>query len=116
MRSLLKTEQVVVLLATYFATILLGHPWWLFFALLLFPDISMLGYIAGPRIGAFIYNLFHHQGIAAILILIGWYTPHEWILMAGIIMFGHSAMDRVFGYGLKYFSGFKDTHLGRIGK
>ncbi len=32
------------------------------------------------------------------------------------IQLGHSAMDRVFGYGLKYTTGFQDTHLGKIGK
>lgn len=31
-------------------------------------------------------------------------------------MLGHSAMDRLFGYGLKYNKGFKYTHLGEIGR
>ncbi len=116
MRTLLNTEHLAVLLACYAATLVLGHPWWLFFALLLLPDIGMLGYAAGQRAGAICYNLFHHQGIAAILIIAGWYTQLEWLVLAGIVVLGHSAMDRMFGYGLKYFSGFKDTHLGPIGK
>lgn len=116
MRTLLNTEQFLLLLACYAATLLLGHAWWLFFALLLLPDVGMLGYLAGPRAGAITYNLFHHQGIAAILILAGWFAQLDWFLLAGIVMLGHSAMDRLFGYGLKHFSGFQDTHLGRIGK
>lgn len=76
----------------------------------------MLGYLAGARLGAIVYNILHHQGIAAVLILLGWYGQYEWVLLAGIVMLGHSTMDRLFGYGLKHFSGFKHTHLGPIGK
>lgn len=76
----------------------------------------MLGYLAGARVGAIVYNIFHHKGIAAVLILLGWYGQYEWVLLAGIVMLGHSTMDRLFGYGLKHFSGFKHTHLGPIGK
>lgn len=116
MRTLLNTEHLAVLFACYAATLLLGHSWWLFLAVLLLPDIGMLGYVAGPRVGAVCYNIFHHQGIAAALIIAGWYAQLEWVLLAGIVVLGHSAMDRALGYGLKYFSGFKDTHLGSIGK
>lgn len=116
MRTLLNTEHLAIFATCYVATLFLGHSWWLFFALLLLPDIGMAGYLAGPRAGAALYNLFHHQGIAAALILAGWFARLDWMLLAGLIMLGHSAMDRLFGYGLKHFSGFQDTHLGRIGK
>jgi len=33
-----------------------------------------------------------------------------------LILAAHIAAARALGYGLKYASGFKDTHLGRIGK
>ena len=35
--------------------------------------------------------------------------------VAGIILFTHSNMDRILGYGLKYPDDFKHTHLGWIG-
>jgi len=116
MRILLNTEQFSLLLACYTATLLLGHAWWLFPLLLLLPDVSMLGYLAGPRAGAITYNLFHHQGIGVALIIVGWSAQLPGVLLAGLVLLGHSAMDRSVGYGLKYFSGFQDTHLGRIGK
>lgn len=116
MRTLLHLEHLAILIACYASTVFIGHPWWLFLALLLLPDISMLGYLAGARVGAVVYNIFHHQGIAVALILLGWYGQYDWFFLAGIVMLGHSAMDRIFGYGLKYFSGFKDTHLGQIGR
>jgi hypothetical protein len=36
--------------------------------------------------------------------------------LTGVILFGHSSMDRMMRYGLKYFTGFRFTHLGKIGK
>jgi hypothetical protein len=76
----------------------------------------MLGYLAGNRTGPFVYNFIHHKGIALLVYLLGWYFRQDWVLFTGIILFAHSAMDRMFGYGLKYVTGFKYTHLGRIGK
>ena len=116
MKLLLKLEHVAVLAACYVASLYLGHAWWLFFALLLLPDIGMLGYVVNTKWGAALYNLFHHQGIAVLVIGIGWYTDLRYLLLAGIILLGHSAMDRALGYGLKYASSFQDTHLGKIGK
>ena len=116
MNLLLKLESAGVLLACYVATLAVGHAWWLFFALLLLPDISMVGYVINNKWGAVLYNLFHHQGIAALVIGIGWYTWQQTVLLAGLVLLGHSAMDRMLGYGLKYATGFQDTHLGKIGK
>ncbi len=116
MKLLLKLENAAIFVACYFATLGLGHAWWLFFALLLLPDLSMVGYAINNKWGAFLYNLIHHQGVAMLVIGIGWYTGQQTVLLIGIILLGHSAMDRIFGYGLKYASGFQDTHLGKIGK
>ena len=84
--------------------------------LLLGPDISMIGYAGSNKMGAFMYNVFHHKGIAVVLFVIGLLLPDRTIEITGIILFGHSSMDRMFGYGLKLKEGFKYTHLGLIGK
>ncbi|MFD1629385.1 DUF4260 domain-containing protein [Pseudopedobacter beijingensis] len=115
MKTLLKLEQLAILIMAFLLTLYLGYQWWLFFALLLLPDISMLGYIVNNKIGAFLYNLFHHQGVALFLIAFGYLLLDPKISLAGVILWGHSAMDRLFGYGLKYNKGFKYTHLGEIG-
>ena len=99
--------------------VLFGLPWWIFLLLLLGPDISMLGYLAGNRVGAICYNLFHHKGIAIILIIAGIQLgsyQSDILSISGVVLFGHASMDRMFGYGLKYFQGFKFTHLGNLGK
>lgn len=116
MNQILKLEQAALLIACYIVSMQLGHPWWLFLALLLLPDISMVGYVVNNRWGAVLYNLFHHQGVAVMVIGIGWYAGQPYVLLAGIVLLGHSAMDRMLGYGLKYITSFQDTHLGKIGK
>ncbi len=116
MNKLLKLEELAMLGLCIYALYLLKAEWWFYPLILVAPDISLLGYAAGNKIGAILYNIFHHKGVAIILIMIGFSTNNQWIGIIGIILFGHSSMDRIFGYGLKYFEGFKFTHLGLIGK
>lgn len=95
---------------------LLPYQWWWFWLLILAPDIGMLGYLAGNKWGAFTYNLCHHKGVAIAIYLIGMYLAQPVMQLTGVILFSHSALDRILGYGLKYEKGFKHTHLGEIGK
>jgi len=99
-----------------FAFKLLDFNWWWFLVLLLTPDVGMLGYAVNSKIGAITYNLLHHKGIAIVIYLSGVYLQNEIIQLIGVILFSHSSLDRVFGYGLKYADGFKHTHLGYIGQ
>ncbi|WP_100432986.1 DUF4260 domain-containing protein [Flavobacterium sp. 1] len=116
MKTVIKLEELgLFILGIYFFN-QLEYAWWWFLVLILVPDVSMIGYIFGDKTGAFCYNLAHHRGIAVILYLIGIYCSSSAILLSGVILFAHSAMDRMFGYGLKYKTGFKYTHLGEIGK
>jgi hypothetical protein len=114
MRNLLKLEELALALMAVFAYAGLGQPWWWFFALLLAPDLSALGYLAGPRVGAFTYNLAHHRGLAVLLFVLSVPLASIPLRVAGIILFAHSSFDRVFGYGLKYPDSFSNTHLGPI--
>ena len=38
------------------------------------------------------------------------------LVLVGAVLVGHTGMDRLAGYGLKYPTSFSDTHLGRIGR
>ncbi len=116
MKYILKIEELVLFLACAYGLYVFDFPWWTYLLLFIGPDISMLGYLAGPSVGAFFYNLFHHKAVALALIAVGWQLNSENLVLAGIIIFGHSSMDRMFGYGLKYNDSFKHTHLGVIGK
>lgn len=116
MKTLIRLENAALFMLSIYLFSLLNLDWWWFPVCLLLPDVSMLGYAAGNKTGAISYNFFHHQGIAVAVYLAGIYLENGIVQFIGIILFAHSVMDRFFGYGLKHFSGFKDTHLGRIGK
>ncbi|MBO0948710.1 DUF4260 domain-containing protein [Fibrella forsythiae] len=115
MKSLLKLEEAAQFALSIILFAKLPFVWWLYPALLLLPDVSMIGYAINTAVGAFTYNLFHHKGIAILVGLAGFLLGNSYLLLAGIILFGHSAMDRMMGYGLKYTTGFNVTHLGEIG-
>ncbi|PXY45331.1 DUF4260 domain-containing protein [Flavobacterium hydrophilum] len=116
MNTIAKLEEAALFIFGIYLFSLLRFEWWWFLVLILAPDLSMLGYLFGNKIGALLYNVFHHKGIAVLLYISGSYFKIEYLQLAGIILFSHSAMDRIFGYGLKYEKGFKYTHLGEIGK
>jgi len=114
MKTTLKLEELAQFVFAIYLFSLLPFMWWWFPALLLTPDIGMLGYLGGNRLGAFLYNVFHHKGVAIMMYLVGLYFEVEWIQLTGVILFAHSAFDRLLGYGLKYKKGFKFTHLGDL--
>jgi len=88
---------------------------WLLFALLLFaPDLSALGYLRDNRLGAVTYNIAHTLVLPALLIAVGLWGGNALVVGLALIWFAHSSMDRMMGYGLKYPTEFKDTHLGRV--
>lgn len=116
MKQLIQLEEAALFALGIYGFSLLPFAWWWFLALILVPDFSMVGYLAGNRVGAWVYNLFHQRGVAIAVYLTGCYISNVNIQLAGVILFSHSSMDRMFGYGLKYERGFKFTHLGEIGK
>jgi len=83
---------------------------------LLAPDLSILGYLAGPRIGAVTYNLVHNWALPVGLALVAMVIGEPWPVLAAAAVAAHVGWDRALGYGLKLPTGFKDTHLGRIGR
>ncbi len=91
-----------------------GGSWWLFALLLLAPDVSMAGYLAGPRVGAAVYNVFHSYPLPAALGIFGLLAGAPLAVGVALVWFAHIGMDRMLGYVLKYGCGFKDTHLGRV--
>ena len=93
-----------------------GGPWLLALPLLLVPDVSMVGYLRGPRLGAFTYNLVHNWAIGLAVLGLGVWSGIGAVVLAGAMLIAHVGMDRAAGYGLKLPTSFRDTHLGRIGK
>ncbi len=116
MKKALRIEEVCMFILGVYLFTLLNMDWWWFPALILLPDIGMLGYLKNPKMGSMTYNLLHHKGVAIALYLLGIYLESYILQLIGIVLFSHSAMDRMLGYGLKFEDSFFNTHLGRIGK
>jgi ABC-type Co2+ transport system permease subunit len=93
-----------------------GFSWPVFALLFLAPDLSMLGYLTGPRAGAAVYNFVHTYALALPLALAGFFAALPTLTATGLILIAHIGFDRTLGYGLKYSSAFGDTHLSRIGR
>lgn len=113
-RVLLRAEGLalgVAAIALYFNA---DYPWWLLVALILAPDLAMVGYLAGPSIGALAYDAAHTNVWPIVLVAVGVLAGDRIPIELGLIWFAHIGVDRAIGYGLKYPTGFKDTHLQRV--
>ncbi|MGA9191800.1 MAG: DUF4260 domain-containing protein [Anaerolineales bacterium] len=116
MKNLLKGENLGLFLLSLLLFSQLHFAWWVYPVLILAPDLGVIGYLRSPRVGSFTYNLTHHKGLASLLYIAGMLYSADGLALAGVIMIGHSSIDRVFGYGLKFSDSFQHTHLGWIGR
>ncbi|MEW6404379.1 MAG: DUF4260 domain-containing protein [Chloroflexota bacterium] len=115
MKYLLKLEEALMFGFSIYLFSRLDYAWWWYLLLIMAPDLSMIGYIGGARLGAWTYNLVHHKALGIGILTLGFVLASQPLQLAGLILFGHSSMDRVLGYGLKYSDSFQHTHLGMIG-
>jgi hypothetical protein len=111
---LLRGEGAVLFVLAVALYTRLDASWLLFAVLALAPDLSALGYLAGPRIGAMSYNLAHWAAVPGVLALVGLAADDDTTLAIALIWFAHIAIDRALGYGLKYPTSFRATHLQRV--
>jgi hypothetical protein len=115
-RLLLRLEGAALLIV---AVAMFWHrdgSWWLFAILILVPDLSFLGYFAGPRAGAVAYNAAHATLAPLALAMLGLIAATPTAIPIALIWLAHIGADRMLGYGLKYAAGFGFTHLGRLGR
>lgn len=115
-RTWLRLEGAAVLLAALVAYHACELRWGLFALLFLAPDLSMLGYLAGPRAGAWTYNLAHSYLAPLLLGALAWLNGSDSLTGPALIWSAHLGFDRALGYGLKSAEGFHVTHLGKIGR
>jgi len=111
---LLRVEGGVLLAISALFYWVNGGSWVLFALLILAPDVSMLGYLFGVKWGTVTYNLVHAYPLPAGLAAFGALTGSPLAVSVALVWLAHIGMDRLVGYGLKYTSGFKDTHLNRV--
>jgi hypothetical protein len=91
-----------------------GGSWLLFALLILAPDLSMVGYLAGNSTGALVYDIVHCYALPVALAVYGWLSGNTLALQLALIWIAHIGADRMVGYGFKYPTGFRENHLGRV--
>lgn len=116
MKNLLKLEEAFMFGLSIFLFAKLDYAWWWYPLLILMPDLSMVGYMINTRLGAITYNFIHHKALGISFFVLGVILVNQPLQLTGLILFGHSSMDRTLGYGLKYSDSFQNTHLGVIGR
>ena len=109
-------ENLAIAVAIVVFFVHLHFDWWWLLVFFVAFDISMVGYLVNKRIGAITYNLVHNYFVPAVLLLIYTVTATRGYAFVGLLWAFHVAGDRAQGYGLKFSTGFQDTHLGKIGK
>jgi hypothetical protein len=115
-RLLLRLEGAALLIVAIAMFWQRGGSWRLFAILILAPDLSFFGYLAGPRVGAIVYNAVHATLAPIALALSGVFAASPTTIAVALIWLAHIGADRMLGYGLKYAAGFGFTHLGRVGR
>jgi hypothetical protein len=111
---LLRAEGLALFAAAL--AVFLDRDYSLLLAALVFlaPDLSFAGYLAGPRIGSYAYNALHTTVGPLVLGTVGILADERLATEVALVWLGHIGVDRALGYGLKYPSAFKDTHLERV--
>lgn len=121
-RILLRSEGLAVLVAAGAAFLVsdgasaIGLSWWMLIAVFFAPDLSISGYLAGPRAGAILYNAVHSYIAPLALGAFAFHALGRAPFALCLLWLAHIGFDRALGYGLKYRTGFSNTHLGRIGR
>jgi hypothetical protein len=115
-RLLLRIEGVAMFAASLALYTHNGFSWLLFAVLFLSPDVAMLGYLAGPRVGAAAYNAVHTYLPALALLFAGLIAGLPAATAGALIWIAHIGFDRALGFGLKYATGFGDTHISHTAR
>jgi len=100
MKALLKIEELAQVLLSVYLFSLLPFAWWVFPVFFFAPDVSLIGYVVGARIGAIGYDLVHHKAIAIGAYVVGGMFGIPLLSLIGVLLLGHASLDRVLGYGL----------------
>jgi len=101
MKALTRLEELTLVILSFYLFLSLDYAWWWFPVLFFAPDVSLIGYLLNPMVGAFSYNLIHHKALAILLYLAGSLIQLPGLQLASLILFGHSSLDRFLGFGLQ---------------
>ena len=112
--TLIRLEGLALFVAALALYLHADYSVLLLVALALAPDLSLLAYLAGPRAGAVVYDAVHTSALPIVLGAVGLVAEADVAVQVALIWLAHIGVDRFAGYGLKYPTSFKDTHIGRL--
>lgn len=101
MKTLTQLEELALVLLSFYLFLLLDYAWWWFPLLFFAPDVSLLGYLINRRLGGIVYNFAHYKALAVLLYLSGSLIQLSTLQLAGLVLFGHSSLDRALGFELQ---------------
>lgn len=113
-KNILRAEGLAVFAASLYFYNQLSGNWLLFILLILVSDFSMIGYLKDTKLGSITYNLGHNYILALLIIFAGIFTNNNFLTSLGLILSAHVGADRLLGFGLKYPTNFKDTHIQKV--
>jgi hypothetical protein len=111
---LLRLEGLALLVAALVLYFHADFGWLLLIVLSLAPDLSFAAYAFGPRVGALAYDALHTELFPIALGTVGVVSEADIATKLALIWLVHIGADRLLGYGLKYPTAFKDSHLQRV--
>lgn len=111
---LLRIEGALIFVLSLIFYQSLGARWWVLIAAFLWPDLFMLGYLVSVRLGSQLYNFVHTYILPFALVGVAYYKQSNALMSFALIWLAHIGLDRALGFGLKYPTFFKDTHLQRV--
>lgn len=117
MKRIVSTEYLVAaILVAVFYVVVGEFSWYWLPILFVVVDISVIGYLAGNKVGVLTYNIGHSLIGPALLMAVYIANTNRVVLFIALVWLFHIFVDRSLGYGLKHVAGFQQTHLGPIGK
>lgn len=117
MNCWLRAESLLSLSVLLIAYAKMSGDWRVFCWFFLLPDVSLLAFFFGARIGSIAYNVAHSLLGPLVLSAFGIAAGDQASLVSfSLIWLCHIHLDRSLGYGLKRVGSFRDTHLGAIGR
>ena len=100
-KTFIKLEELTLVVLSFYLFLALDYAWWWFPLLFFVPDASLIGYLINSKVGTVTYNFIHHKALAILLYLLGGFSQLPALQLAGLVMFGHSSLDRALGFELQ---------------
>src|SRR5471032_2250045 len=91
---LLRIEGAAMFACSLFLYRFIGASWPVFFALLLWPDVFMVGYLANAKLVARLYNLVHADALPLALAAVSLGLRQSGLMTFALIWLAHIGADR----------------------